>query len=104
MYGLFCVVYAASRDRYLVSHVSNHLAVEVIIMHETKGFSRAIRDKLLIEQENNQIHFSRKFLVSHGLLANHSQPALQCIFILVSCIVLLLASTAFLPRWKNKIM
>ncbi len=46
VYGLFCVVYAASWDRFLMSHISNHPAVEVVIMHETKGFSRAIRDKI----------------------------------------------------------
>ncbi len=54
VYGLFRIFYAASRDRFLVSCVSNHLAVEVLIMHETKGFSLAIRDKIIL-QENNQI-------------------------------------------------
>ncbi len=38
--------YAASRDRFLVSHISNHLVVKVVIMPETKGFSRVIRDKI----------------------------------------------------------
>ncbi len=46
--------YAASRDRFLVSHVSNHLTVEAVIIHEIKGFSRAIRDKIIV-QENNRI-------------------------------------------------
>ncbi len=45
-YGLFRVVYAALRDRFLMSRVLNHLAVEARIMHETKGFSSAIRDKI----------------------------------------------------------
>ncbi len=45
-YGLFCVVYAASCDRFLVSHVSNCLAVETVIMRETERFSSAIRDKI----------------------------------------------------------
>ncbi len=54
VYGLFRIFYAASRDKFLVSRVSNHLAVEAIIIHETKGFSRAIMDKIIVE-ENNRI-------------------------------------------------
>ncbi len=46
--------YAASRDRFLVSRISNCLSVEAVIMDETKGFSRVIRDKI-IERENNRI-------------------------------------------------
>ncbi len=48
VYGLFHIFYAASRDRFLilVSRASNRLAVEAVIMHETKGFSHAIRDKI----------------------------------------------------------
>ncbi len=37
-----------------MSRISNNLAVGAVIMHETKGFSRAIRDKITV-QENNQI-------------------------------------------------
>ncbi len=29
-----------------ISHISNHLAVEAVIMHKKKGFSRTIRDKI----------------------------------------------------------
>ncbi len=54
VYGLFCIFYAASQDRFLMSHVSNHLTVEAVIMLETNGFSRAIRDKIII-RENNRI-------------------------------------------------
>ncbi len=53
VYGLFCIFYAASRDRFLVSSVSNRRVVEAVIMHETKGFSHAIRDKTIV-QENNR--------------------------------------------------
>ncbi len=45
VYGLFRV-YAASWDRFLVSYIWNCLAVEVVIMHEKKGFSHTIRDKI----------------------------------------------------------
>ncbi len=54
VYRLFRIFYAASRDRFLVSRFSNHLTVEAIIMHEVKGFSRAIRDKIIV-RENNRI-------------------------------------------------
>ncbi len=46
-------LYAASWDRFLVSCVSNHLAVEAIIMYKTKGFSRAIRDKIITRKCNS---------------------------------------------------
>ncbi len=36
------------------SCVLNCHTVEVVIMHETKGFSRAIRDEVIV-RENNQI-------------------------------------------------
>ncbi len=45
VYGLFRIFYATSRDKFHMSHASNHLAVEVVIMHKTMRFSRAIRDK-----------------------------------------------------------
>ncbi len=45
---LFHMFYAASRDRFLVSRVSNHLAVEAVIMHKIKGFSGAIGDKVIV--------------------------------------------------------
>ncbi len=51
VYWLFRIFYSASRDRFLVSHVLNHLAVEVIIMHEAKGFSHAIRDKIKLYEK-----------------------------------------------------
>ncbi len=37
-----------------IFRVWNHLVVEAVIMHETKGFSRAIRDKIIV-RENNRI-------------------------------------------------
>ncbi len=54
VYQLFRIFYAASRDKFLVSRISNCLAVEAVIMHETKRFSHAIRDKISV-QENNRI-------------------------------------------------
>ncbi len=54
VYGLFRIFYADSLNRFLMSHVLNRLAVEAVIMHETKWFSRAIRDKI-IAWKNNQI-------------------------------------------------
>ncbi len=54
VYQLFCIFYAASRDRFLMSHILNRLAVETVIMLETKGFSLAIKDKIIV-RENNQI-------------------------------------------------
>ncbi len=53
-YGLLSIFYAASRDRFLVSRFLNRLAIESVIMHETKGLSRAIRDKIIV-RENNRI-------------------------------------------------
>ncbi len=44
VYELFHIFYADSRDR----------SVEAVIVHKTKGFSRAIRDKIIV-QENNRI-------------------------------------------------
>ncbi len=38
VYALFRVVYAALWDKFLMSHVSNCLVIEVVIMHETKEF------------------------------------------------------------------
>ncbi len=52
VYGLFHIFYAASQNKFLVSCVLNHLVVEAVIMHETKGFSRAIWDKITVEKEN----------------------------------------------------
>ncbi len=46
VYGLFRIFYAASQDADFLFLVSNHLAVEAVDMPETKGFSRAIRDKI----------------------------------------------------------
>ncbi len=37
-----------------MSRASNRLVVEAVIMPETKGFSRATRDKIIV-RENNQI-------------------------------------------------
>ncbi len=54
VYGLFRIFYTVSGDRFLVSCVSNCLVVEAEIMHETNGFSRAIRDKIIV-RENNRI-------------------------------------------------
>ncbi len=54
VYRLFHIFYAALGDRFLVSYVSNHLAVEADIMYEAKGFSHAIRDKIIV-RENNRI-------------------------------------------------
>ncbi len=44
-FGLFCVVYAALWDRFLVSRISNHLAT-----YDTKGFSRAMYKIQLYEK------------------------------------------------------
>ncbi len=46
VYELFRVVYAASWNRFFMFHISTWLVVEAIIMHKTKGFSHAIRDKI----------------------------------------------------------
>ncbi len=54
VYRLFRIFYAASRDRFLNSRISNHVTVEAVIIHETKGFSHAIRDKIIV-RENNQL-------------------------------------------------
>ncbi len=54
VYRLFRIFYATSRDRFFVSRVLTHLAVEAVIMQEAKGFSCAIRDKIIV-QENNRI-------------------------------------------------
>ncbi len=54
VYVLFHISYAASRNRFLMSRVSNCLVAEAVIMRETKGFSCAIRDKIIV-RENNQI-------------------------------------------------
>ncbi len=52
VYWLFCIFYAASRDRFLVSCTSNHLVLEAVIMHETKGFSRKIGNKIIVRKNN----------------------------------------------------
>ncbi len=67
VYGLFHIFYAASRDRFLRSHVSNHRVVDVQIVHETKGFSSAKRDKMVV-RENNQIakHLWIIFMLSNA--------------------------------------
>ncbi len=52
VYGLFRIFYAASRDRFLVSRISNHLVVEAVIMHAAKEFSHAIRDKIIVRENN----------------------------------------------------
>ncbi len=54
VYGLFCILYAASRDRFLVSRFSNCLVVKAVIMHETTGFSHVVKDKIIV-RENNPI-------------------------------------------------
>ncbi len=74
-----------------MSRVSNCFMVEAVIMHETKGFSCVIRDKIylyekIVELRNvcsQFLHYlkrdlfscelltSRMFSASHGLLANH---------------------------------
>ncbi len=54
VYRLFCIFYAASRDDFLVSRISNRLVVEAVIMHETKKFSHTIKDKIIV-WENNRI-------------------------------------------------
>ncbi len=46
--------YATSQNRFFMSHMSNPLVVEAVIMHETKGFSCALRDKRIV-RENNRI-------------------------------------------------
>ncbi len=75
VYGLFRIFYAISRDRFLVSRISNHLAIEAVIMHETKGFSHVISDKIIVREKiEANFHliscaafFSRKFLASRML-------------------------------------
>ncbi len=54
VYGLFRIFYAAAQDRFLMPRISNHLMVEAVIMHETKGFSCAIRARITV-RENNRI-------------------------------------------------
>ncbi len=46
--------YTASWDIFLVPPLSNHLAVEAVIMHKMKGFPRATRNKIIV-RENNRI-------------------------------------------------
>ncbi len=41
------------------SRVSNCLTVEVVIMHETKGFSHAIRDKIIVRGNNRILNIFR---------------------------------------------
>ncbi len=35
-----------------ISHVLNHLMVEAVIMHETKGFCHATKDKIIVRENN----------------------------------------------------
>ncbi len=43
VYSLFHIFYAASRNVFLISRISNHLVVEAVIMHETKGWDFLVR-------------------------------------------------------------
>ncbi len=58
VYGLFCIFYAPSRDRFLMSRVSNRRMIETVIMHETKGFSHVIRDKIIVRENNRNREMS----------------------------------------------
>ncbi len=82
VYGLFHIFYAAPGDRFLVSRISNHLTVEAVIMHETKGLSRVISDETNRETCVVNFHviscapfFSRKFLPSRIFFSSRRRLA-----------------------------
>ncbi len=46
------ISYAALQDRFLMSCISNHPVVEAVIIHKTKGFSRAMKDQIIVWVNN----------------------------------------------------